>query len=214
MESHMYKIICLLIGYAIGCIQVAYMVGKAQGIDIREHGSGNAGATNVLRVLGKRPGFTVFGFDVLKAIVAYVICSLIFGGAGTFTSGAYGILPGIYGGLGAVVGHIFPFYLKFKGGKGVSCILGVILSIHLFMALTIFALGVAVVIFTKYVSAASLSMSAMLPVFLFLHNHGTEAVLVALTMTAICFYKHSGNIDRIRKGTERTLDLFASKDES
>ena len=120
----MVRIICLLIGYAFGLFQTAFIYGKLHGIDIREHGSGNAGTTNSLRVLGKKAGIIVLLFDIIKCILAVVTVKLIFGE--TYKD----MLPllQIYAGAGAILGHNFPFYLKFKGGKGIATTAGLILS--------------------------------------------------------------------------------------
>ena len=206
----MFRLICLVLGYIIGCIQTAYIVGRVSGIDIRDHGSGNAGSTNVLRVLGKKAAAMVFVADVSKAIIAYVIASIIFDGQGTFVGSGYGymsIIPGLYAALGAVLGHSFPFYLKFKGGKGVACILGAILSINLLMALTIYAVGTIVLIYKRYISAASLSMCLVLPFFLYIYNFSGEAIIISAALAAVCFYLHRGNIQRILDGTERVVSF-------
>lgn len=109
----MERIICLVIGYVFGLFQTAFIYGKAHGIDIRQHGSGNAGTTNALRVLGKKAGLIVFLGDVLKTVLAMVICRLL------FRNSAPQMLPllSLYAGAGAILGHNFPFYMKFKGGK-------------------------------------------------------------------------------------------------
>lgn len=210
----MFRLVCLLLGYIIGCIQIAYLTGKVFGnIDIREHGSGNAGTTNVLRTLGKRAGLIVFIGDVFKAIFAFIIASIIFNGNGTFISGnGTNILPGLYGGFGAVLGHCFPFYMKFKGGKGVACILGIILSINIGMAFTMYAFGIAILIYKRYISAASLSVCAIFPFFLYLFNYGLESIIVSIVISSLCFYLHRGNIKRIIDGTERTI-TFNKKEE-
>ena len=114
----MFRIICLLIGYGFGCFQSAYILCRLIGhIDIRTVGSGNAGFTNTTRILGKKVGIAVFIIDILKIILAYIVCSMIFDGDGSFVSGT-SLLPGIYAGIGAVLGHNFPCYLGFRGGKG------------------------------------------------------------------------------------------------
>lgn len=205
----MFRLVCLLLGYIIGCVQIAYFTGKVFGnIDIREYGSGNAGTTNVLRTLGKKAGLIVFIGDVLKAILAFIVASIIFNGNGTFISGnGTNILPGIYCGFGAVLGHCYPFYMKFKGGKGVACILGIILSINFGMALTMYAFGVSILIYKRYISAASLAVCAIFPFFLYLYNYDLESIVVSILLSALCFYLHRGNLKRIINGTERTITL-------
>ena len=106
----MFRLICLCIGYCIGCIETAYVVGRIWQVDLRQHGSGNLGTTNALRVLGKKAGALVFIGDIMKSVIAFVICRAIFGSN----------LAGVYGSVGAVLGHNYPFYLKFKGGKGIQ----------------------------------------------------------------------------------------------
>lgn len=103
----MFRLICLCIGYCIGCIETAYVVGRIWQVDLRQHGSGNLGTTNALRVLGKKAGALVFIGDIMKSVIAFVICRAIFGSN----------LAGVYGSVGAVLGHNYPFYLNFKGGK-------------------------------------------------------------------------------------------------
>lgn len=115
------RIICILIGYAIGLFQTGYIYGKTQHIDIREHGSGNAGTTNTLRTLGFKAGAITFAGDCGKAILAIFISWLIF--HAQYPEGIK--LLGMYAGLGAVLGHNYPFYMKFKGGKGIACTTGV-----------------------------------------------------------------------------------------
>lgn len=192
-----FRILSLLIGYGFGMVQTAYILGKIKGIDIREHGSGNAGTTNVLRVMGSKAGAIVFGFDLLKATAAFLIAITIFPG--------YGALAGIYAGLGAVLGHCFPFYLKFKGGKGIACTIGLILTINPIMGITIIAVGMSIVIFTRYVSLASLVVTAITPVFLHLYSFSAEIVLVSVIIAATCIYMHRSNISRLIQGKERKI---------
>ena len=192
-----FRIVSLLIGYGFGMIQIAYILGKIKGLDIREHGSGNAGTTNVARVLGTKAGFFVFAVDILKAVAAFLVVITIFP--------EQGAVAGIYAGLGTVLGHCFPFYLKFKGGKGVACTAGLIIAINPFMGLTIMAVGVGIVIFTRYVSLASLTVIAITPLFLYLYAFSGEVVLVSTAIAAICVYMHRGNIKRLVQGTERKV---------
>ncbi|MCL1995241.1 MAG: glycerol-3-phosphate 1-O-acyltransferase PlsY [Defluviitaleaceae bacterium] len=192
-----FRILALLIGYGFGMIQIAYIIGKIKGIDIREHGSGNAGTTNVVRVLGFKTGFFVFVVDILKAVAAFLVIVAIFP--------EQGVVAGIYAGLGVVLGHCFPFYLNFRGGKGMASTAGLIIVIDPLMGLTIMAVGVGVVIFTRYVSLASLIVIVITPLFLYIYAFPTEVVLVSVGIGTICFYMHRGNIGRLIKGTERKI---------
>ena len=122
----MERIICIIIGYVFGMFQTAFFYGKMYGIDIREHGSGNAGTTNTLRVLGTKAGLIVFAGDVLKCMIAVWITTLIF--KGSHADEIY--LLKLYTAAGAILGHNYPFYLKFKGGKGIAATAGLILAFH------------------------------------------------------------------------------------
>jgi len=204
----MFRILSLLLGYAVGLIQTAYIVGRASGIDIREHGSGNAGMTNALRVMGFKAGLLVFVCDVMKAVAAYTICSLLFSGAGSFIDfGGLNILPGLYGGAGCILGHCFPFYLKFKGGKGMASTLGLILSASPWLTLAVAVVGISIVAVSKYISVASLVIAVMLPVGIYILGFGAEAVLVGGAIGALVWYLHRENIKRLMKGTENKFSL-------
>jgi len=205
----MYRLIALLIGYAFGMIQTAYFVGKMSGIDIREHGSKNAGFTNTNRVLGKRAGAIVFVVDVLKAIAAFVVASLLFDGGGTFFTSDF-VLPGLYAGVGAILGHVFPFFLKFKGGKGISCSLGLILMLDWRVALIAFVTGIVLVILFRYISLASLMITLLAPILMFMFGYAWEATLLTTAIGALAWFLHRGNIARLVKGEERRFSLGKS----
>ena len=204
----MFRILSLLLGYGVGLLQTSYIVGRTAGIDIREHGSGNAGMTNTLRVMGFKAGLLVFICDVMKAVVAYVVCSLLFKGSGTFIgSGGTNILPGLYAGAGCILGHCFPFYLKFKGGKGMASTLGVILCTSPWLTLAVAVVGITIVAVTKYISAASLTIALMLPIGIFMLGFGAEATVVGLAIGGLSWYLHRANIGRIMKGTENKFSF-------
>ena len=207
------RIICLLIGYAFGCIQTAYITGRiAQDIDIREHGSGNAGMTNVLRTIGRRAGVIVFTSDVLKAIAAFVIAALIFNGGGSFFADGLPMHPGLYAGLGAVLGHNFPFFLKFKGGKGISTTLGVMLVLDWRAAVIVYVVGAIIIALTKYISLGSITMVALFPILLLVFfGHGAETIVVMVILAAMAIFLHRGNVQRLLAGNERKVELWKKK---
>ncbi|MBP5281217.1 MAG: glycerol-3-phosphate acyltransferase, partial [Lachnospiraceae bacterium] len=120
----MVRVISIVIGYAFGLFQTAFFYGKMHGIDIREHGSGNSGTTNALRVLGTKAGLIVFLGDCIKCILAIVIVRLIFGGS----HAEIVKLLGLYAGAGAILGHNYPFYMNFKGGKGIAATAGMVIA--------------------------------------------------------------------------------------
>ena len=155
----LYRIICLIIGYIFGLIQTAYIYGEIKHIDIREHGSGNAGTTNALRTLGKKAGLITFLGDTLKPVAAMAICYFIFRDRAPESVKAL-IL---YAGAGAMMGHVFPVYLGFRGGKGIATLGGVGIFFSCLSGIW-FALPISIIIFilivavTKYVSLGSIIM--------------------------------------------------------
>ena len=149
----MERLICIVIGYIFGLIQSGYLYGKANHMDIRQYGSGNAGSTNVLRVMGKKAGAIVFLGDFFKAVFAMAVCRLLFKGNADVD------LLALYAGLGVTLGHNFPFYLKFKGGKGIACMAGIMTAMDLRITLTCFVIFSVTVFLTRYVSLGSILVS-------------------------------------------------------
>lgn len=149
----MERLICIVIGYIFGLIQSGYLYGKANHMDIRQYGSGNAGSTNVLRVMGKKAGAIVFLGDFFKAVFAMAVCRLL------FKENADVDLFALYAGLGVTLGHNFPFYLKFKGGKGIACMAGIMTAMDLRITLTCFVIFSVTVFLTRYVSLGSILVS-------------------------------------------------------
>lgn len=201
----MFRIFCVLIGYALGMLQSAYFLGRVVGkIDIREFGSGNAGFTNATRVLGKKVGALVFLFDFLKVIVVFLICSFVFKEAGK--------VAGLYAGLGAVLGHNFPFYLGFRGGKGIACTLGLMLFFNWQIALITYGIGFIVFMAKKYISLSSLTMTLIYPIIMVIlkgkFGFSIEEILLMCLLCILAFIKHRANIERLLKGNE---NKFGSK---
>lgn len=209
----MERVICLLIGYVCGLFQTSYIYGKIHGIDIRDHGSGNAGTTNALRTLGAKAGALTFLGDCFKCVLAVVIVRLIFGGSHPDTVK----LLGLYASAGAILGHNFPFYLKFKGGKGIACTAGLLLSFD--WRLTLAALVVFLIAFfaTHYVSLGSLLVYVVFLLglavmgqtgqFAMDASHIREMYLVAALLAVLAFYKHRANIVRLLHGNENKTYL-------
>lgn len=208
----MFRIICLLIGYGFGCFQSAYILCRLIGhIDIRTVGSGNAGFTNTTRILGKKVGIAVFIIDILKIILAYIVCSMIFDGDGSFVSGT-SLLPGIYVGIGAVLGHNFPCYLGFRGGKGIACTLGLMLCVNWQIAIATYIIGFIIVLIKRYISLASLTMALLYPILMIvtknIYGFGIEEILLMFVLCVLAYIKHKSNIQRLLNGTE---NKFGSK---
>lgn len=216
----MERIICLLIGYVFGLFQTAYIYGKLHGIDIRNYGSGNAGTTNTLRVLGTKAGILVLFGDILKCILAVVVAELIFGS--TYPDMVY--LLKIYAAAGAILGHNFPFYLHFKGGKGIAATAGMILSFHPYFIPMGVVLFFGVFFATHYVSLGSLVLYAgffiemivlgQMGIFGMSQQYLIELYIIAGLLTIMAYYKHRENIKRLLNGTERKTYLSHKHNES
>ena len=208
----MFRIVCLLIGYGFGCIQSAYIFGRAFGkIDIRDFGSGNAGFTNTTRVLGKKIGAAVFFSDLLKVVLAFVLCTVIFKGKSAVSAEGVSYLPGIYAGMGAVLGHNFPFYLGFRGGKGIACTLGLMLCVDWKVALATFAVGLIVFLLKKYISLASLVMTALYPILMIVFaktiGFNAEEVVLMVLLAVMAYVRHIPNIKRLINGEENKFGV-------
>ena len=213
----MARIGCLVIGYIFGLFQTAYIYGKAKGIDIRKVGSGNAGTTNAIRAFGSFAGILVFAGDCLKCVLAIFATKALFGGAYAE------ILPllRMYTGLGCILGHNYPFYMQFKGGKGIACTAGIFMHSGLMMAVAGLAAFFIPTIVTHYVSLGSLIVNAMLLLgnaIGVLSGHwnlsrgaGIEMLLVTAVIVILAVYSHRENIARLRAGEERKTYLFRKK---
>ena len=202
----MERLISFIIGYFIGCIQSAFIVGKLIGkIDIREHGSGNAGMTNVTRVLGAKAGIFVFICDILKGLIAFNLCNFIFGGS-LFSNNA-DVLYGVYAGFGAIIGHDFPFYLKFKGGKGTATTLGFLLFVNPLIAIITYIIGFITAFVSKYISLASLVMTLVFPILMIIVKMPFETIIIMAIVMILCYYQHRDNIKRLIKGEERKFSF-------
>lgn len=197
-------VLCLVAGYFCGCISSGYWVGRFFHIDIRTKGSGNAGTTNVLRNLGKLPALITFAGDLLKAILPILIIRLWIGTPQDW------YLLSLYCGLGVVLGHNYPFYLGFKGGKGIAVTAAVVLStahpIMIPIGLVIFILAV---VLTRYVSVGSLFVAWYIPVntIWFYRNDDNfiHMLVISLLFTVFAYFQHRQNIVRLLHGNENKL---------
>lgn len=210
----MVRVICVLIGYVFGLFQTAFFYGKMHGIDIREHGSGNSGTTNALRVFGTKAGLIVFAGDCLKCIFAVLVVKLIFGN----DYGDIMKLLCLYTGAGAILGHNYPFYMHFKGGKGIAATAGMVIAFD-----PLFTLAGVVVFFgtfflTHFVSLGSLLVYTVLMIMLVIcgqtgyfpgFEQGTliETYAVFALLMLLAFWKHRENIVRLIHGKERKTYL-------
>lgn len=215
----MIRVVCLLIGYCFGIFQTAFIYGKLHGIDIREKGSGNSGTTNALRVLGKKAGIIVFFGDALKAVFAMVLVHVLFRAEYPDMEA----LLRIYAGAGVVLGHNFPFYMGFKGGKGIAATGGISLGMAwqccVAVAITFFTLFFA----THYVSLGSLCMYVVFVIALVVMGQTggfgmpqaylTEMYVIAVLLMIMAFIRHRGNLERLVHGNERKTYLIKKNEE-
>ncbi|MEH2958578.1 glycerol-3-phosphate 1-O-acyltransferase PlsY [Candidatus Merdisoma sp. JLR.KK006] len=210
----MVRLACVLIGYVFGLFQTSYLYGRMKGIDIREHGSGNAGATNALRTLGKKAGAITFFGDCFKCVFAVVAVRLLFADYGDPKENM-GVLLGMYASMGVILGHNFPFYLGFKGGKGIAATAGLFVSLDpvlMLIGATSFVVCVAV---TKYVSAGSILVVIELLAGVLIYGglgkwglsqpYLYELYGITAFLTLLALYRHKKNIKGLLHGTERKL---------
>ena len=209
----MERLLCVVIGYLFGLIQTGYIYGKIKNIDIRKHGSGNAGTTNALRTLGWKAGVITFIGDCLKCVVAVTVVQFL------FIQDPRQLLYSMYAGLGAVLGHNFPFYLKFKGGKGIASTVGLILAVQPGIFFVVVAVFVGIVLITQYVSLASIVIMILFVIMvvvkgqsgmlllpngnMYLYEYYTIAIVLAL----LAIWRHRANIKRLLNGTENKTDV-------
>lgn len=214
----LYRICCLLMGYVCGLFQTGFFYGKLHGIDIRSKGSGNIGTTNSLRVLGKKAGAIVLLGDAGKTVLAMLLAHFLFGKADL----AMDMILQLYAGLGATLGHDFPFYMHFNGGKGIAVLAGMYVGVWITSSWIPFCIGFvlffSIFFATHYVSAASLSVSALFLVCIVaLERTGRIAVesaagraelyILAAIVTVMAFVRHRENIKRLLAGNERKTYL-------
>lgn len=216
MENFM-VILTILVSYLLGSISSAVIISKMiSGEDIRDHGSGNAGATNMLRVHGKLPGILTLICDILKGVVAVALAmlfALIL--SGIKPDNTYGVCLKYIAGLFVVLGHDFPIFFKFRGGKGVATSFGVMLMINWQIALVILVVALLVMLASRYVSLGSIVGGVMYPILMtgFIIGKGLKdasvenqhAIVTSIIMALVLIIKHRSNIRRIARGTESKL---------
>lgn len=209
----MVRVLCLIIGYCFGLIQTSYLYGRLHGIDIRKYGSGNAGTTNALRTLGLKAGLITLLGDCLKCILAVVVVRLLFGS----THKDMLWLLSMYAATGTILGHNFPFYLGFHGGKGIAATAGLIISTGWQLTLIEIVVFFSAFFITHYVSLGSLLVYVVFMIAVVTAGqcgwlnlsggHLIELYILALLLTLLAFWQHRGNIKKLLQGTERKTYL-------
>ncbi len=195
--------IFILLAYLLGALPSSVWIGmRFYNTDVREHGSGNAGATNTFRVLGKRAGIIVLILDILKAWVAV---SLLSGLAGKHTIEFQLAL-----GLVAVLGHIFPIYIGFRGGKGIASLLGVIIAIHPEAATLSIGVFLITLLLSRYVSLSSIFAACAFPVLIYFYfeEHNYSLIIFSIMVAVLVLFTHKKNIDRLFKNEESKVKIL------
>jgi glycerol-3-phosphate acyltransferase PlsY len=198
-------ILALVASYLLGSIPFGYLAGRLTGIDVRKVGSGNIGATNVVRVLGKRYGYPVFVLDFIKGLAAVTLSS-------TAARIAQAPWPspetlGVFAAISAVVGHSFPVWLRFRGGKGVAVSAGALFGLMPVATLVGVAIWILVFFTTRYVSAASIAAAMVLPFVIWIttradENRGQALFYASLCLAAFVIWRHRSNLSRLIHGSE------------
>ncbi len=209
-----YSVLVLILAYLFGSIPTAVWIGQAfYGIDVREYGSGNAGATNTFRVLGKQAGIPVMLIDILKGWTATNLAYLL----GTSTIGNHNSVAFVNLelalGIAAVMGHLFTIFAGFRGGKGVATLFGMVLAINLQAALLCVLVFIIVLLITKYVSLSSMvaSFTYLAGVTVIFPVYIRSVVIYAMCICVLILVTHQKNIERLLKGKESKVNLFKSK---
>ena len=202
-----------ILAYLLGSIPSAVWIGKLlHDVDVRDHGSGNAGATNTFRVLGKKAGVIVMAMDILKGLAAASLI-LLLGDQVEKESFTYINLQLLFGFL-AVIGHLFPVFAQFRGGKGIATLFGMILAIHYPSALLCLGLFLVVLYITRYVSLGSILAAISFPIGLVYIFHEKTPLFVAFAITAalLVILTHQKNIKKLVKGTESKANILKYRD--
>lgn len=209
-----YSISALIIAYLLGSIPTAVWIGQAfYNIDVREYGSGNAGATNTFRVLGTKAGIAVMVIDIAKGFtatnLAYLIGVSVTGPKSSTLFVNYQLALGIV----AVMGHLFPIFAGFRGGKGIATLFGMVLAVHASAALVCVSVFIPVLFLTRYVSLSSILAGFAFPlsmIFIF-HSPIRSVVLYGMCICILILVTHQKNIERLLRGKESRVNLFRKK---
>ncbi len=195
------SVISVIVGYLLGSLNTSLIVGRFYKVDVRQHGSGNAGMTNTLRTLGKKAALLVIFGDVLKGILAYL--------AGRFICG--GELGGMLAGTACIIGHIWPAFFGFKGGKGVLTALSVLLMFDWQIALGLLAVFIIILLLTRYVSLGSITAAFLFPISAAVFGRDTQTLIFSSIIAVLVILRHHENIGRLLSGTESKFSLSKKK---
>jgi glycerol-3-phosphate acyltransferase PlsY len=190
-------ILSVVIAYLLGSVSFSYLAGRLiAGIDIREHGSGNAGATNTLRVLGPKVAAFVLLADLLKGVISVLLAEWLTGGQEA---------AAVCAGIAAIAGHNWPVYFGFRGGKGIATTIGVSFTLVPLVALSAGIVALLLLLALRIVSLASLTFTTLMPIFVFLYHMPLNKLWFTLILAALALWRHRSNIERLLKGEEKRI---------
>lgn len=192
-------IICLIIGYLLGSLNPAALLAKLKHTNLREQGTRNLGASNATIVLGKKYGALVMVFDILKAFLAAKAAKWLFPKL---------VVSGLLAGLGAVIGHIFPFYMNFKGGKGLAAFGGLALACSPWMFVFLLTLGVVLMLVVNYSYVMPMSVAVLLPILVLIQTQRLDAFLICAAAGLLIIVKHWSNIGKAKRGEDIPIRDF------
>jgi glycerol-3-phosphate acyltransferase PlsY len=193
--------ITVIVGYLLGSLNTSLIVGRFYKVDVRQHGSGNAGMTNTLRTLGRKAALFVILGDILKGILAYL--------AGLFICG--GEFGGMLGGTACIIGHIWPVFFGFRGGKGVLTTLAVLLMFDWQIALGLLAVFTVILLMTGYVSLGSVTAAFLFPISAAVFGRDIQTLVFSGIIAVLVILRHHENIGRLLRGTESKFSLSRKK---
>lgn len=196
---HMDAILCLGMGYLIGCLSPAALLSWLKNVDLKKEGTGNLGATNTLLVLGKASGVLVMLLDIAKAFLSVKIARLLFPQL---------LVAGLLAGLGTMLGHDFPFFLKFQGGKGLAAFGGLVLAHDPVIFLILLTLGLAAMLVVNYGVALPLSAGILFPILAYLRSGSPEILLASALCSALLLVMHIGNVKKVRAGRDIPIRTY------
>jgi glycerol-3-phosphate acyltransferase PlsY len=199
-------IVCVALAYLLGSIPTGFLAGQARGIDIRTVGSGNIGATNAFRILGKGPGLAVLLGDALKGWLAVAVAAPL---AGRLAPGMCGEALRLTAGVAVILGHNYTCWLRFKGGKGIATSAGVLFGLVPWALMIILGIWIILLLLTRYASVASIVASFALPFATWFTTHPRDLALTGVTagLAALAIYKHRVNVRRLIDGTEHRIQF-------
>lgn len=202
--SYSIILFCILFGYFLGTVNPAYLIGKLRGFDIRKNGSGNAGASNAVITMGKKPGAICAVFDIFKAYFSVKVVEILF---------PYYAVAGMIAGTSCIIGHMFPIFMDFHGGKGLACLGGVVLSFSakVFLIMLFFELILALLF--DYICVVPITASIIFPIVYTCLTKNLIGGMVFLPAEVLILYKHVENVKRIHKGLEARFSYLWKKEE-